>query len=199
MSEKASENKEREQEQEQKRQGKFLESLIKEQPVTTGIQKLGKKNLDINVYRHTSAVELLEEQLSQLDEKLAKTEDESEKQKFEDYREKLKNNVDAQESMKIEGTLTPLSYKDINIIKGLVTDLVVDLTKFKVSQDVILSQLIIEERRATIFFTLKQKGNLRKQYFASLEEIGLVDDDTINDIYNLWNKNFVLTDTELKN
>jgi hypothetical protein len=176
----------------------FVESLVKEQGTTKAFQKLHRGPLLVSVYRHTSVIESLEKELIFIEDAMTKAA-ELEKVKLEERKSTIAEELKKLEADTIEGVLTTLTYRDINDIKASVTEAVLHFKEYNFDIDVVMSRIAAEERYMTIFCALKQAGNTSVRYFKSLEEIAAIDDFTIFDLYNKWEKQFVLTDEELKN
>lgn len=184
---------------EQKEEKKFIEELVKDQPATKALQKLNRKPLEISVYRHTSLVGDYEKALALIDEQIPNAKDNDVLKELEETKKEVLKKLEDVEKDKIEGVLTPLLYRDMQDIKAAVTEAVVHFQEYKFDIEVIMARVIAEERYMTVFCALKRKDNPSKRYFTSLEEIVLMDDATIFDIYKRWEDHFVLTVDELKN
>jgi hypothetical protein len=178
---------------------KALDKLAKDRIVTQALKKLNQTPLEISAYRHTSLVQSLELELQLIDEELQTSLDSNTKKSLEERKNLVKSKLEEVASDKIEGVLTPLTYRDINDIKAAVTEAVLHFNKYNFDNEVKLSRIIAEERYMTVFCALKRKGNLRDKYFDALEDIALCDDLTISDIYEKWERHFVLSEEELKN
>lgn len=183
---------------ENKQEKEFVSGLVKDQPTTVALKKLYKKSLEVKIVRHTSLVESLHSELHTLEEAMPQA-DEATKAEALKRQEAIKADLVKFEADVIEGVLYPLSYRDVNDVKAVITEAVLHFQEYKFEMDVIMARIAAEERYMTIFCALRQKGNPDKRYFANLEEIAAVEETTIQELYALWEKNFVLTDTELKN
>jgi len=183
----------------EKKEKEFLDGLVKDQPVTRAMQKLTREPLAISVYRHTPKIEAMESELAIVDSALANVKDESDKVKIEERKKQLEAELKTLENDKIEGILTPLTYRDVNDIKAAVTEAIIHFQEYKFDPEVVMSRVVAEERFMTVFCALKSKDNRNVRYFSSLDDIAMMDEMTIFDLYNKWEQHFVLTDTELKN
>jgi len=177
----------------------LMDELTKTHAVTkTGI-KLNRKILEVNIYRHTSAVEALEQELSLTSDAITKTKDKDVLDHLDKRKKFCETELDKHENDKIEGTMTPLTYRDIVNIKAAVTEAVLDFQKFNFDQEVQMIRVAAEERLMTVFCALKCKDNLKQTFFKTLEEIVVADDATIAELYAQWDKHFLNTDEEIKN
>jgi len=183
---------------------KLLNELASTQSVTNSVTKLNKKSLEVIVYRHTSAVQALEQELSLTSgaitkEKAKSKVDEATLEHLNKRKQFCEEELKKHENNKIEAVMVPLSYRDISNIKAAVTEAVLSFQKFKFDKDVQMIRIAAEERLMTVFCALRKKENPQETYFESLEEIVLADDVTMDDLHAIWEKHFVLTDTEIKN
>lgn len=177
----------------------FIESLVKEQPVTRAFNKLNKAPLEVSVYRHTSAVQALEDELLLIDEAMSDCKDDKLKEQLLNRKSKTEEEIKKLEADRIEGVLTHLTYRDVNDIKAAVTEAVVHFREYKFDPEVVMARIVAEERFMTVFCCLKKKDDVHSRYFKSLDDIAQMDELTVFDIYNKWEKHFVLTEEELKN
>lgn len=177
----------------------FLDQLVKQNSTTNAMQKLDRKPLKVSVYRHTPFVQQLEEELSLIEESLKKDTKDSIKEKLNNRKLAVEKKLKEAENDKIEGQLTFLTYRDINDVKAAVTEAAMHFEEYNFDPGVKLSRIVAEERYMTVFCALKCTDNDKKRYFKSLEDIAQIDDVTIFDIYEKWEKHFVLTEEELKN
>lgn len=178
---------------------RLVESLLKDQIATRAYQKLNRPPLEVNVYRHSSSVEALQNQLSLFNERLEDVKDETIKQDLNKKKQFAEEQLAKLEKDKIDGYLVPLTWRDLNDIKAAVTEAIVHFSEYKFDSDVQLVRIAAEERFMTVFCALKQKDDKKTRFFKSLEEIAEIDDLTIFDLYQKWEDHFVLTDKEIKN
>jgi hypothetical protein len=183
---------------ENKKEKAFVDGLVKDQSTTVALQKLYRKPIEVKTIRHSSLVESLHSELHALDEAMPQA-DEATKAEALKRQEVLKADLVKFEADVIEGVLYPLSYRDVNDIKAAITEAILHFQEYKFDMDVVMARVAAEERYMTIFCALRQKSNPDKRYFANLEEVAAVEEPTIQELYVAWEKNFVLTDTELKN
>jgi hypothetical protein len=176
-----------------------LNKLTKDKVVTQALKKLNQTPIEISVYRHTSLVQNLELELQLITEELAKSLSDDAKKSLEERKNLVKSKLDESVADKIEGVLTPLTYRDINDIKAAITEAVLHFNQYNFDDAVKLSRIMAEERYMTVFCALKKKTSIRHKYFDTLDDIALCDDLMINDIYEKWERHFVLTEEELKN
>jgi len=176
----------------------FVDGLVKEQSSTYAIQKLYRKPLPVSVYRHTSLVEALEAKAVELEEAFKQL-DGADKIEAQKNLNELKSELDKLEADKIEGVLSPLTYRDVNDIKAAITEAVIHFQEYKFDMNVIMARIAAEERYMTVFCALKKKDSPSNRFFDTLDDVAGMEEATIYHLYNLWERHFVLTDSELKN
>lgn len=185
---------------ENKKEGKELvESLVKDQMTTRAMQKLSRGPLHVTVSRHALTLDALESQLALYEDAIKDAKDSDTQKKLEEEKSQLKEEISKLDADRIEGILTPLTYRDINDIKAAVTEAVIHFQEYKFDPEVILSRIVAEEKFMTVFCALKSLNNPKERYFKTLDEIAQFDEMTIFDLYRKWEDHFVLSDDEIKN
>jgi len=184
--------------EENKKESAFIKGLTDEESATNAISKLNKDPIKLSVFRHTALVQQLEAGLDKIDEELKNAKSDSEKKSLNDSKKTVKKQLAKEENIKIEGYLTTITYRDVMDIKAAVTEAVVHFNRYNFDIDVKMARIVAEERYMTVFCALK-KADKVTPYFAELKDIVEIDDTTIFDIYDLWDKAFVVTSDELKN
>jgi len=177
----------------------LLDSLVQEKKSIDAFRKINAAPIPVSIYRHSSLVEALEIELGELDSALKDAPSEDRKKAIEERQVELTKRLDEQEKDKIEGILTPLTYRDINDIKAAITEAIIHFNDYNFDPEVKMARVLMEERYMTVFCSLKKKNSPKVRYFRTLDEIALVDEDTINLLHKLWENQFVLTEDELKN
>ena len=184
---------------EEKENKNFIDGLVKDQHTVRAIQKLGRGPLEVSICRHTSTIEALAGEAALIDSALAEVRNESDKVKIEARKKQVESEMAELSKDSIDGVLTHLTYRDVNDIKAAVTEAVIHFQQYNFDNEVIMSRVIAEERFMTIFCALKRKDDITKRYFKTLDEIAIVDEMAILDMYSKWEQHFVLSDDELKN
>lgn len=175
-----------------------LKQIVADKYATNAIRKLNREPFKISVHRHLSLVEQLQDELDAIEVKLQDTKDEKIRDQVTKYKDQVATKLKECKDNKIEGYLTTLTYRDVNDIKAAVTEAVVHFDTYNFDPEIKLARVIAEERYMTVFCALKESDK-RTKIFRTLEDIANVDDATIFEIYDLWEQEFVLTDTEIKN
>ena len=176
----------------------FVDGLAKEQEATKAYQKLHRKPLEISVNRQLAVVETLERNIVVLEQSLEGL-DEPKKAEIQKQITELNAELIKLDADKIEGILTPLTYRDVNDIKAAITEAVVHFKEYKFEMNVVMARIAAEERYMTVFCALKRKDDPTRRYFDTLEDVAEIDETAIYVLYSRWEQHFVLTDSELKN
>lgn len=183
----------------EKEKKEFLNDVVKNQDVTRAIVKLGKKVLPVNIHRHVSLVKAIKDDLAKIPEILKDETNEKIKADLETLKVKREEALAKEEKDRIEGVLTTLTYRDMNDIKAAVTEALIHFSDYNFDTNVKMARVVAEERYMTVFCALKRSDDPTKKYFSTLEELSQVEDETLFELYDLWFKTFVLTDSEIKN
>ena len=85
------------------------------------------------------------------------------------------------------------------IIDVLISKTLKAAKEFNWDDDIKMRAMIREEHTLTIYLVLRSKEDIKKRYYGSLEEIAQQTESTIEEMYNIYLENFVLTDEERKN
>lgn len=190
---------EKENDKEKSVDNELLDELLKSHTVTRAIKKLNEKPLEVSVYRYTSAVEALEQELTLTSDAIAKTKEENVLGHLQKRKQFCEEELAKHENEKIEGVMTQLTFRDMFDVKAAITEAALSFKKHNFDAEVQMVRMAAEERYMTVFCALKKKDDLTKQYFGTLNDIALADDITIAELYLKWEKHFILTDDELKN
>lgn len=110
-----------------------------------------------------------------------------------------KDNIANYKESKLIATLVPLKYRDLQAIKDGILEAVKFGVQFDWTEDIRMRAMIREEHTLTVYLALRKRDNLQERYYANLEEIVKEPDSAIDEIYNLYTSNFVLTEEERKN
>lgn len=186
-------------EKEKEKSNKIVQSLLKDNIATKAYQKLNNPPLEVSVYRHTSSVETLQDNVIRIDEQLDEVKDEKQKEVLNNKKQFAEEQLEELEKDKIEGVMVPLTWRDLNDVKAAVTEAIVHFKEYNFDPEVQLIRIAAEERYMTVFCALRQKDNKKVRFFSSLDEIVQIDELTIMDLYRRWENHFVLTDNEIKN
>jgi len=87
----------------------------------------------------------------------------------------------------------------LQTVKNGIYEAVQAAKKYNWDDDVKIRAMIREERTLTVFLSLKNKDDINKPYYEKLEDICAENDIAIDELYNIYLKNFVLTEKETKN
>jgi len=171
------------------------DAIEKDGEASKTLAKLFTDKVEVDVYKYRPLVEAAKEQVANLRKAL---EDSS---KPDDYSTVLKNAEDELgklENDKIQGYLTPITYREIQLIKAGIAEAQLETRKMNYDLDIQLLMSIIEQKILTVYFALKQKDGKTK-FFKNLEEIAVLPDETVNDLFDLYMTKIGLSADERKN
>jgi len=110
-----------------------------------------------------------------------------------------KESIVGYEKAKLEGVMVPLKYADLQVIKGFVTEMVKHANLYNWDDDITMRAMIREEHTLTVYFSLRKKDNLAVRYYAVPEDVAKETDTTVDELYNIYSENFILTGQERGN
>jgi len=180
-------------------EGKVVQDVLKEEPVTTAMSKLKRERLEVSINPKKFLLDYTNAELEKIA-KVDRTKFSEEENKQLDIMEKtLKDGLEQYSDVQLEGVMVPLRYKELQAIKDGVLEAVKYGQEFNWDEDIRLRAMIREEHTLTVYLSLKKKNDLTTRYYSSLEEIALETETTINALYALYQENFVLSEVERKN
>ena len=153
-------------------------------------EKLSRKSLDVDIIRNLS----LYEEIAKMVEAVKKSPESNTEAitQAEQQLESLKKDT-------ISATLVPLRAMDILLVQGWVTEAAIQGKAMGFDFDVQLFVMSKAERAATAYLALRKRSNPAERYFATQDEVALLDDRTLREIAKLYSESFVLTEEERKN
>ena len=175
------------------------EKILKEGKVIKAVEKLKKEKLDIDINPKKFLLEYTKEELKKLEEQSVEGLSEEEIKLLEQTKKNYKENIETYSQARLQATMVPLKYRDKQIIKSGIFEAVQSAKQYNWDDTVKIRAMIREDRTLTIYLSLKKKDDVNKSYYDSLEEICNETDPTIDELYNIYLENFVLTDEERKN
>jgi hypothetical protein len=99
----------------------------------------------------------------------------------------------------VKAVMVPLKYRDIRTVQTAVTEAIISTETMGFDYTTRLIMVSQEKKLMTIFLSLKKSSGSLEPYFASLHEIVVVSQKTIDDLYERYCQEFELTDKEIKN
>lgn len=155
------------------------------------LEKLSRKSLEVEVPKHLTLIRTVEAALA-----------EARKSQTQDQQVRLQQAERELETLRqgrITGTFVPLKAGDILLLQGFVADMALKGKELGFELAVQLFLMSKAESCGTVYLALRQRGNLSQRYFASQEEVALLDHETLRELVRLYAEAFVLTEEERKN
>ena len=98
----------------------------------------------------------------------------------------------------IHGYLTPLRYREIQMIKLGIAEAQLETRKANMELDVQILAAVLEQRCMTVYYSLK-KLDEKSRYFGTPEDVAALPDDVVEELFTLYIKHIGLTPEERKN
>lgn len=178
---------------------KDVDKVVKDGKVTLAMGKLKKERFDVDMNPKKFLLEYTKEELRKLEEQPVEGLNEPEKEILENAKKNHRESIEKYSQARLQAIMTPLKYKDLQIIKNGIFEAVQTAQQYHWDDSVKIRAMVREERTLTVYLSLKSKDDITKPYYESLEKICEETDTAIDELYNIYLTNFVLTDTERKN
>ena len=167
-----------------------VDSAVKDALVVKAHEKLHRKSFDVVVLKNLTALEQLEQVLTELH---------KQEQPNTERIAQVEQQLDTLRKDAISATLVPLKTSDILMVRGLVSEVALEARKANYELDVQLFLMIRAEQCGTIYRALRQKSKTEMRYFENETEVTMLDDRVLAELATLYRDAFVLTDEERKN
>lgn len=161
--------------------------------------KLKKERVDVNINPKANLLEFARQDLEKLEKIDLSDMTEQERSLIEQAKKNHRENIGKYEKAKLEAVMVPLKYQDLQVIKNGVLEALKYGAEFNWDDDVKMRAMIREENTLTVYMALRNKNDISRRYYVSLEEIAREPEATIEVLYNIYLENFVLTEEERKN
>jgi len=176
-----------------------IKKVLEEENLTKAIGKLRLDKVEVSLNPKKYLVDFSKQELKKLEEAGSEEIPADILAHIEDSKKIYKDNIEKYANEKLEGVLVPLRYKDLQTIKDGILEAVKYSQEFNWDDDIKLKAMIREERTLTVYLSLRKKESIEKRYYDNLEQIAQVPESTIDELYNIYFTNFVLTEAERKN
>lgn len=176
-----------------------VNKILKDEKEIKIMNKLKKDKVEVSINPRKFLLDYTKEELIKLDAQSVEGLSDEEKNSLEQIKTNLRNNITEYENAKLEAFMVPMKYRDLQTIKSGVFEAVVSSQQYNWEESVKIRAMIREERTLTVYLSLKKKEDITKPYYANLEEVCKETDTTIDELYNIYLANFVITDEERKN
>ena len=173
-----------------------VEAVASEGDIAKTLVKLLNGEAEVQVYKYKNLVNDMRKQMESLEVALKDVKD------SENYAEAIartKEELEKAEKELVHGNLTPITYREIQLVKMGIAEAQLEAKKMGFDLDVQLFASIREQRALTVFFTLKKLDDKKTRYFSKLEEVAVIPDECIDELFDLYMKHIGLTQVERKN
>jgi hypothetical protein len=176
-----------------------VEKVLGNEKIIKSMEKIKKEKVEVDINPKKFLLEYTKEELVKLESQTIEGLSEADAKLLEQTKENYKKNIEEYSQARLQATMVPLKYRDLQIIKNGVFEAVQTAQQYNWDDAVKIRAMIREERTLTVYLSLRKKDNIAQSYYPSLEEICKETDTTIDELYNIYLENFVLTDEERKN
>jgi len=175
------------------------EKILKDEKVVKSMEKLKKEKVEVDINPKKFLLEYTKEELKKLEEQSLEGLSEGEIKLLEQTKQNYKENIEKYSQARLQAIMTPLKHRDLQIVKSGVFEAVITARQYNWDDTVKIRAMIREDHTLTVYLSLKKKDNINQLYYSSLEEICKEPDTTIDELYNIYFENFVLSEEERKN
>ena len=176
-----------------------IDNVLKNEKVVKSMDKLKKERVEVDINPKKFLLEYTKEELKKLEAQSTEGLSEEDVKLLEQTKKNYTENVETYSKAQLKAVIVPLKYRDLQIIKSGIFEAVQSAQQYNWDDAVKIRAMIREERTLTVYLSLKKKDNVAQPYYSSLEEICKETDTTIDELYNIYLENFVLTEEERKN
>ena len=176
-----------------------VEKVLGNEKVIKSMEKIKREKVDVDINPKKFLLSWTKDELKKLEEQTTENLTEEDVKLLEQTKVNYQKSIEEYAQARLQATMVPLKYRDLQIIKNGVFEAVQTAQQYNWDDAVKIRAMIREERTLTVYLSLKKKDNITQSYYTSLEEICKETDTTIDELYNTYLENFVLTDEERKN
>jgi len=176
-----------------------IKEVLKDEKSVTAYGKLKKDRTEVDINPSKFLLAFTTEELQKLEAQPLEGLSEEEIKSLEQTKQSLKENIERYSTDRLQGFMVPLKYRDLQIIKSGIFEAVQAAKQYNWDDDVKIRAMLREERTLTVYLSLKKKDDISKPYYESLEMVSAVTDTAIDDLYDIYITNFVLSEAERKN
>jgi len=171
------------------------ETLIQDGEAAKSLIKLLTDKAEVKVYKYKPMIEAARAQIDSLKKALESGESNEEVsamiKQAEEQLQKAENEV-------LHGYLTPLTYRQIQLVKAGISEAQLEARKMGFDLDVQLLMSIREQRALTVYFALKRLDG-KTLFFSDLKDIAVLPEQAIDELYELYMTHIGLTPDDRKN
>lgn len=173
--------------------------VLADEKTTVLMSKVKRERFDISLNPKKYLLEHSQGELKKLEAQEREGLNENEIKLLDQMILNYRENVEKYSVERLEATLVPLKYRDLQSIKDSVLEAVKYSHQFNWDDDIKMRAMIREEHTMTVYLALRKRDNLAERYYATLEDISAETESTIEEIHQHYLDNFVLSEEERKN
>ncbi len=170
-----------------------------EEKATQAMSKLKKDRVDIDINPKRFLLEFTQGELKRLEEQPVEGLSDLDKEALEAVKKSHRANVEEYSKAQLKAIMVPLKYRDLQTVKSGIFEAIQAAKKYNWDDDVKIRAMMREEHTLTVYLSLRKKGDISKLYYDNLEDICAENDAAIDELYQTYLDNFVLTEAERKN
>lgn len=182
-----------------KKESSVIKKTLSEAETREAMEKLKKDKVVVSINPKKFLLEHTQKELKKLEDMKLEGLSTDDIKIIELTKTNLKTNLERYSQAKLEGYMVPLRYKDYQAIKDGVLEALKYSKEFKWDEDIQLRAMLREEHTLTVYMSLRSRDDINKRYYTDLEAIAQETETTIEELYNIYLENFVLTEQERKN
>lgn len=172
---------------------KIVKEVEKQGAAAQAYEKLNRKSATLKVPTRMALIKDLQSMLKTV-EGATTPEDDKSKQLVEINRELEKAN-----SNSIEAVLVPLTAMEMLSVQGFVAEASTRGLQSEFDLDVRLFMIVKAEHCAIVHLATRKTDNPSERYFRDINDVVMLDDETLHEIARQYKEAFVLTEEERKN
>jgi hypothetical protein len=175
----------------------LLDDVKENGEVAQAIEKLQKDKVAVMLYVNQTALDLLESDKQQLEERLKVEKDEEIISAIKNALVEIDKKHDELSKDVLHAYLVPLKYRDKRTVQTFIQEAMMSTESMNFDLDVRMMMVLQEKKYATIYLALRKKENVDVKFYG-LTEIVDIAATTINNLYDEYNKAFEITEPEIK-
>ena len=173
--------------------------VLKDEKVNKAMSKLKKDRVEIDINPKKFLLEFSKDELKKLEDTSIEGLNEADLKVLEQSKTTYKEDIKKYAQARLVAVMVPLKYRDLQTVKNGIYEAIQTAQQFNWDEVIRIRAMIREERTLTVYLSLRKKDDISKSYYENLEEICKETDTTIDELYNIYLENFVLTEIERKN
>lgn len=119
-------------------------------------------------------------------------------EKIEEHLKEIESKKNEIAKEKTKAKLSSLKYRDLRLIQTAIQEALITTQGMGFDNETRVVMVIREKKLMTIYCALRKHNSPSERFFSSLEEIVTVSERVIDELYETYAKEFILTETERK-